>query len=125
MITVIGIFTDPALAEQVSDYLLANEFKSENIDLHTHSAGPAETDRVGDLFTHLFDDQADADHYATLGRNGTIVTVHALSTREAHEAVDAFNNHGAVDVSVDSTGNRSLVIEKITAPEFRLRGTII
>jgi|GEM_PF-1197298 len=120
MITVIGIFADPALAEQASDYLLANEFADENVDRHTPDATRSDEDRVGGLFNHLYENQDEAEHYASLAKYGTIVTVHAASTREAQEAVDAFNNHGAI--SVDANDTRSLLIEKIVVPELRLRG---
>ncbi len=122
MITVIGIFDNLNLAEQASDYLLANEFTPENVDIHTEGNGEAETDRVGNFFGHLVDDNYEAEHYATLGRSGTIVTVHANDTREAQEAADAFNNHGAIDVSLDdTTGNRTLIIHKPVDPAMRLR----
>ncbi|MFD0748849.1 hypothetical protein ACFQZS_01765 [Mucilaginibacter calamicampi] len=120
MITVIGIFANPALAEQAADYLLANEFENENIDRHTNDPTRAESDRVGNLFSHLYENQDEADHYASLARFGTIISVHAASTREAQEAVDALNNHGAI--SVDANDTRSLLIEKIIVPELRLRG---
>lgn len=122
MITVIGIFDGLNLAEQASEYLLANEFTPENVDMHTQSTGEAETDRIGNFFGHLFDDEHDAEHYATLARNGTVITVHANDTREAQEAVDVFNNHGAVEVDLDEpAGNRSLLINTIIDPERRLR----
>lgn len=122
MITVLGIFADINLAEQASEYLLANEFEPETIDIHTQGTGVAETDRVGNFFGHLFGDEPEAEHYATLARNGTVVTVHAVDTREAQEAVDAFNNHGAIKVDLDEpTGNRSLVINRLIDPALRLR----
>lgn len=120
MITVIGIFADPNLAEQAADYLLANEFEDERIDRHTHNAETATTDRIGNLFHHLYEDRERASHYASIARSGTIITVHAKSTREAQEAVDAFNNHGAVDVDADA--NRSLTFEKVVDDHLRLRG---
>ncbi len=120
MITVIGIFDDKALAEQVTEYLIANEFDNENIDVHADEAQPSSTDRIADFFNHVYDNGDEAAHYASLSRNGTIVTVHAASTREAQEAVDALNNHGAISVDADDT--RSLLIEKIVVPELRLRG---
>jgi hypothetical protein len=120
MITVIGIFADPNLAEQASDYLLANEFESENVDLHTHSESTTNADRVGSFFNHLYNDAVEANHYATLGRDGTVVTVHAASTREAQEAADVFNNHGAMEVNADES--RSLTIKQVVEQGKRLRG---
>jgi hypothetical protein len=122
MITVIGIFADLDLAEQASSYLLANEFTPENVDIHTEGTGEAETDRVGNFFGHIFDDNYEAEHYATLARSGTVITVHAVDTREAQEAVDVFNNHGAIEVDLDEpAGSRTLVINKIIDPAMRLR----
>lgn len=122
MITVIGIFADISLAEQASEYLLANEFEPENVDMHTQGTGVAETDSVGNFFGHLFGDEPEAEHYATLGRNGTVVTVHAANTREAQEAVDVFNNHGAIEVDLNEpTGNRSLIINRLIDHALRLR----
>ena len=120
MITVIGIFTDPALAEQAADYLLANDFEDERVDRHTHNAETATTDRIGNLFHHLYENRNEASHYSSIARSGTVITVHASSTREAQEAVDAFNNHGAVDV--DANANRSLTFEKVIDEHLRLRG---
>ena len=122
MITVIGIFADINLAEQASEYLLANEFEPENVDMHTQANGTAETDRVGNFFGHLFDNEHEAEHYATLARNGTLVTVHAASTREAQEAVDVFNNHGAIEVDLNEpASNRTLVLNKLIERSMRLR----
>ena len=120
MITVIGIFADPALAEQAADYLVANEFEDENVDRHHHDPANAEGDGIGNLFNHLYDNQDEAEHYASLARRGAVITVHAASTREAQEAADAFNNHGAIDV--DAYANKSLVIEKVIDKDLRLRG---
>ncbi len=120
MITVIGIFDDKALAEQAADYLIANDFNNENVDVHTDDEEVSQSDRIVDFFNHVYDNGNDAAHYASLSRKGTVVTVHAASAREAQEAVDAFNNHGAI--SVDANDTRSLLIEKIVIPEYRLRG---
>ncbi|MDP9081969.1 MAG: hypothetical protein M3O71_31530 [Bacteroidota bacterium] len=126
MITVIGIFENAELADEASSYLLANEFENENIDVHTSGSDAAEQDRVGDFFNHIYADGRQAAHYASLGRQGTVVTVHAISAREAQEAVDVLNNYGAVAVNATEENpggaeSRSQVIERIIAPENRLR----
>ena len=126
MITVIGIFENAELADEASSYLLANEFESENIDVHTSGSDAAGQERVGDFFNHIYADEKRAEHYASLGRQGTVVTVHAVSAREAQEAVDVLNNYGAIDVNAteenpSSAESRSQVIERIIAPESRLR----
>jgi len=123
MITVIGIFDRTELAEQAGSYLLANEFENEDVDIHTSDTHTDNEDRVGNFFTHLFDDERKAAHYASLGRQGSVVTVHALSIREAQEAADALNNHGAIEVEVDEKGNRtrSEMVERIIEPGNRLK----
>lgn len=120
MITVIGIFENPELADEASSYLLANDFESENIDIHTHADEP-ETDRIGNFFSHLFENEKEASHYASLGRTGSIVTIHAASTREAQEAVDVFNQYGAVEVDAEATDTRSLVVSQVVAQNMRLK----
>jgi hypothetical protein len=123
MITVIGIFENEGLAEDASSYLLGNEFTSENIDVHTNGDQVREQDPIGDFFSHLFDDEKQAAHYASLGRKGSIVTVHAISPREAQEAVDVLNNYGAMDVNAaDDSSSRSQMIERIVDDNKRLRG---
>lgn len=123
MITVIGIFEDINLAEEASSYLLGNEFASENIDIHTNGQQTEQGDRVGDFFSHLIDDEKQAAHFASLGRKGSIVTVHAISPREAQEAVDVLNNYVAIDVNAsDDSSSRSQMIERIVDDSKRLRG---
>jgi hypothetical protein len=123
MITVIGIFENEGLAEEASSYLLGNEFSSENIDIHTNGDQVSDQDRIGDFFSHLFDDEKQVAHYASLGRKGSIVTIHAISTREAQEAADVLNNYGAMDVNAsDDSSSHSQMIERIVDDGKRLRG---
>jgi hypothetical protein len=123
MITVIGIFERTELAEQASSYLLANQFEREDVDTHTSGPETDKEDRVGTFFTHLFDDERKAAHYASLGRRGSVITVHALSVREAQEAVDVLNNHGAIEVDADEEGNarRSEMVERVIEQSKRLK----
>ncbi|TSD67745.1 hypothetical protein FFF34_010255 [Inquilinus sp. KBS0705] len=124
MITVIGIFDDSKLAEEAGSYLLANQFTQERVDMHTHADNTNEPDRVGEFFSHLFEDEIKADHYATLARQGSVITVHALSAREAQEAVDVLNNYGAINVNANNEGAGlySQVIERIVTDDKRLKG---
>jgi hypothetical protein len=119
MITVIGIFDDFNLAEDASLYLLGNEFESENLDIHTVE----DNDRVAEFFNHLFEDKNEAAAHIAAALNGTIITVHALSVREAQEAVDVFNNYGALDVSIPGTRDTiSRIVERAVNHSVRLRG---
>jgi len=118
MITVIGIFKEFNLAEDASLYLLANDFKDEDIDLHL----VGKDERVGDFFNHLFEDKAEADAHINAAQNGTILTIHAQSTRDAQEAADVLNNYGAVDVSIPGDKQTlSRIVERAVNPSVRLR----
>lgn len=122
MITVVGIFEDANLAEEASSYLLGNLFASENLDVHTNGGTAEEHARISSFFDDLFDDEIKAEHFASLGRTGTIVTVHAVSAREAQEAADTLNNYGAIDVNAsDDSPSHSQLIERIVADDKRLR----
>lgn len=120
MITVIGIFDDHNLAEDAALYLQANDFIDENVDVYTHGTETDEHGRIGNFFHHILDDEKEAAHYATIGCRGSIVTVHAISAREAQEAVDVFNTYGAIDVNAMS----SKVVERVVDKDKRLRGAI-
>lgn len=123
MITVVEIFDDVNLAEEASSYLLANEFVQENIDVHTNGIQTDEHDKIGAFFGSLIDDEQQAAHFASLGRQGTIVTVHARSAREAQEAADALNNYGAINVDAnDNNPTHTQTIERIVADDKRLKG---
>ncbi|WP_428331489.1 hypothetical protein [Mucilaginibacter sp.] len=118
MITVIGIFEDHNLAEDASTYLLGNEFESENLDIHEVE----ETDDVANFFNHLFHDKAEAEAHIAAALHATIITIHALSVREAQEAVDVLNNYGAIDVSIPGSKQTiSRIIERVVSPATRLR----
>ena len=123
MITVIGIFDRTELAEQASSYLLANEFEREDVDIHTSGSDADKEARVNAFFSHLFDSEQKGAHYASLSKNGSVVTVHALSVREAQEALDALNNHGAIEVNADEQGNevRSEMVERVIEESKRLK----
>jgi len=119
MITVIGIFKEFNLAEDASLYLLANDFKDEDIDLHLADKG----ERVSDFFNHLFENKTEADAHIAAAQNGAILTIHAQSIREAQEAADALNNYGALDVSIPGDKKTlSKIVEQAVNPGVRLRG---
>jgi hypothetical protein len=119
MITVVGIFQEFNLAEDASLYLLANDFLEENVDLHPVE----ETDRVEEFFNQLFEDEGEAAAHLAAAHNGTIVTIHALSIREAQEAVDVLNNYGALDVTVPGSKIAlSRIVERAVNDSVRLRG---
>jgi hypothetical protein len=118
MITVIGIFETRELADEAASYLLANEFKSEDVDVHQAEA----PERVAEFFDHLFDDPKEAAAHTTAAINGTIVTIHAQSIRDAQEAVDVMNNYGGIDVSIPGSQEvLSRIVERAVNSSVRLR----
>jgi hypothetical protein len=118
MITVIGIFEKYELAEEAVSYLLANEFETENIDLHKVES----TERIADFFNQLFDDQSTAAAHTEAALNGTIVTVHAFSVMEAQEAVDVLNNYGGIQVTIPGSEEvLSRIVERAVNSNVRLR----
>ncbi|SDD35719.1 hypothetical protein SAMN05216464_101513 [Mucilaginibacter pineti] len=118
MITVIGIFEARELADEAASYLLANEFKSEDVDVHQAEA----PEKVAKFFDHLFEDRSAAASHTAAAINGTIVTIHAQSTREAQEAVDVLNNYGGIDVSIPGSEEvLSRIVERAVNSSVRLR----
>lgn len=118
--TVIGIFKNPAQAQEAKSYLLANGFINQNIDVSNHNnqseygtnqmnentIEEGVGDRISNFFKNLFTDENDASSHITAARTGTIVTVHADTSAEASHAAEALNEYGAIDVN-DMDANHS------------------
>ena len=121
--TVIGIFETEYAAHNARNYLLFNGFTDANVDIRVSSSRAAQTetvetededllDKIGNFFKELFsgDDEAIAQ-YSEAGKRGPIVTVHAATLEEAEAAMQALDEHGAVDVNEryasDTTGQVS------------------
>ncbi len=113
--TVIGIFDNASEAQQALQQLLSNGFSENNIDISTANSGTGNTsgsmgsssgsshshnddDSFSGFFRSLFDSNDDADRYTTVGRSGSIITVHAQSSQEAERAAEILDDNGAVDV---------------------------
>ena len=138
--TVIGIFTSSSHAQDAVEYLAANGFGRENIDIRTSqgaATGPAAgadyqvEDPIGDFFRGLFGHSvSEASRYTEAGRNGTIVTVHAEGRDEADAAARILDNYGAADLDEredldtavqDDSRLRSRVIDRRLEDGMRLR----
>lgn len=138
--TVVGIFNSSSQAQDAVEYLSANGFERENLDIRTSQAGSLASstandvevsDPIGDFFSSIFGPGvAEASKYTEAGRNGTIVTVHAGSREEADVAARVLDNHGAVDVDerieagssgFDASRLRSRVIDAKVEDRLRLR----
>lgn len=126
--TVIGIFTVSEKAQEAADYLVANGFDRGDIDIRTSQVAGTNVastevdvvDPVGDFFRGIFGNSvSDAERYTEAGRNGTIVTVHALSGEQADVAARILDNYGAADVDEHADGDAPLT------GESRLRSRII
>ncbi|WP_134090875.1 YsnF/AvaK domain-containing protein [Olivibacter sp. XZL3] len=155
--TVIGVFQYTSEAQEAKKYLLANGFTEANIDIATNYSQAGEEperdedffDKMGDFFTNLFGDkEEDVARYTEASRNGTVVTVHAMSADEAEVAGRVLDNYGAVDVneyaekyrgattdtSTDLAGSASIPVieeemhvgkQEVETGGVRLRSTII
>lgn len=138
--TVIGIFSSSSQAQDAVEYLTANGFDRENLDIRTSQAGSLESsvganmevsDPIGNFFSSIFSPSvSDASRYTEAGRNGTIVTVHAISHEQADVAARILDNHGAADVdeqidegAFESSESRlhSRIVDGIVEDRFRLR----
>lgn len=138
--TVIGIFNSSSKAQDAVEYLTANGFDRENLDIRTSQAGSTEvsgsddvevSDPIGDFFSGIFGPGvSDASRYTEAGRNGTIVTVHASSREQADVAARILDNHGAADVdehaasgaaSADGSRLRSRIVDGTVEDRLRLR----
>ena len=89
---------------------MSNGFTADQIDIKTSSTPlNADTslskdddgaDGISGFFKNLFgDDDDEVTRYSEAGRQGTIVTVHALTNTQAEEAADILDEYGAVDVN--------------------------
>lgn len=63
--------------------------------------------RIGNFFSSLFDDNTEAQRYSEIGRNSTIVTVHASSVEEADRAADILDECGAVNTDQQTDYNHA------------------
>ena len=111
--TVIGIFKNPAQAQEAKSHLLANGFTDHNIDVSNHNSSSNYNsgemhdstteegvgDRISNFFKNLFTDEDESSSHITAARTGTIVTVHAETSAEADRASEALNEYGAIDVN--------------------------
>ena len=116
--TVIGIFDNASEAQTAVDQLVNKGFNRSNIDLSagtnsdmTNSSSSQTQEFVDDtkdtgsgighFFSSLFgsDDDEDTKKYATVANQGSIVTVHADTDKDAERAADLLDEAGAVDVN--------------------------
>ncbi len=121
--TVIGIFNSTPSAMEAKQYLLANGYRDEDVDISVPQVDRNEpsakrrnedgrnedyTDSVGDFFDDLFgNDENEASRHTEAGRQGTIVTVHARSVNEATAAAKALDRFGATDINDQDRQNQN------------------
>ncbi len=63
--------------------------------------------QIGNFFSNLFDDDTEAQRYSEMGKNSTLVTVHANSTEEADRAADILDECGAVNTDQQTDYNHA------------------
>jgi stress response protein YsnF len=104
--TVIGFFDDASDAQRAVERLQSEGISRQYVDVTRGDAGTTtvsndrhEESGITRFFKSLFgDDNDDADRYSKVGRNSTIVTVHAQTEDEAERAADLLDDCGAIDV---------------------------
>jgi stress response protein YsnF len=108
MQTVIGIFDSVQEAQSAVAKLVSSGFGQNNIDISaqgsaadsaTSAAHQGDHDGIGGFFRSLFGGNDEHRTYAQVARRSTVVTVHASSPKEAEQARDILDWHGAVDVN--------------------------
>jgi stress response protein YsnF len=138
--TVIGFFDDASDAQRAVERLEREGISRQYVDVSRGNAGNAGTTDVSNdreeesgisrFFKSLFgDDSDDADRYSKVGRNSTMVTVHAQTDNEAERAADLLDDCGAIDVderaaqygytSTSSNPDRSSGREERTIPNIQ------
>ncbi|MCU7551182.1 YsnF/AvaK domain-containing protein [Chitinophagaceae bacterium LB-8] len=139
--TVLGFFDDASDAQRAVERLQSAGISRQYVDVSRGDAGTTnvshdreEESGITRFFKSLFGgDSDDADRYSKVGRNSTIVTVHALTDEEAERAADLLDDCGAIDVdersaqygytsassSPDSSLNRDSDTEERTIPNIR------
>jgi hypothetical protein len=104
--TVLGFFDDASDAQRAVERLQSAGISRQYVDVSRGDAGTTnvshdreEESGITRFFKSLFGgDSDDADRYSKVGRNSTIVTVHALTDEEAERAADLLDDCGAIDV---------------------------
>jgi stress response protein YsnF len=104
--TVVGFFDDATDAQRAVDRLQNEGISRQYVDVSRGDAGTStvsndreEESGITRFFKSLFgDDSDDADRYSKVGRNSTMVTVHAQTDDEAERAADLLDDCGAIDV---------------------------
>ena len=108
--TVIGIFKNSTEAQNAKQYLMSKGFSDEIIDISsqtgTEISGKSEQaaheedfgDKLSRFFNDLFRNETEGSKYSKAASSGTVVTVHAASSDQAHMAADILDDYGAVNV---------------------------
>jgi len=114
--TVVSLFDSASEAQKAVEELIDEGFTRDQIDVSAQSATNTlnntdvssrekeDDDSIGGFFRSLFGGNDDADKYTNVARNsGSIVTVHATSSEEAHRAAEILDDCGAIDVDERSS----------------------
>lgn len=116
--TVVGIFDTAAEAQNAAQQLQAAGFSLDHVDVATRGAQSTQattadsthtgdiSDNIGNFFSNLFgsDDDEDTRRYSHVARStGSVVTVHAHSSENAHRAAEILDAAGAIDVNERAT----------------------
>ena len=109
--TVVGIFDTATEAQSAVQALVNSGFNRDQIDLsartgdstqsYTDDTDSHDEGGIGGFFSSLFgtnDGDNRRQNYETVGKRGSIVTVHVDESDDAEQAADILDEYGAVDV---------------------------
>ncbi|HXI00731.1 MAG TPA: PRC-barrel domain-containing protein [Sphingobacteriaceae bacterium] len=97
--TVIGVYEHTNLAQAAVEYLSKYGFKSDNMSISARSADEDNNKGITGFFRSLFQDDDEVHKYSEAARTGAVVTVNAFSDKEAEEAAEILDQHGAINMN--------------------------
>lgn len=110
--TVVGVFDYTNAAQTAIEYLLANDFKRNQIDISSKALdeefGFSKNDDTSltNWFKSVFGNENDAKTYTDIAKTRCVVTVHTESIEQAERAAEILDNHGALEVEDSLHGAR-------------------
>ena len=101
--TVVAIYNSMNEVQNAKNQLLNNGFSSNDIDISSGNAYPANSDSeesgVSRFFRNLFGNNDDKrERYLKVAEQNYLITVHAHSDEEAQKATKLLDDYGAIDV---------------------------
>lgn len=110
--TVVGVFDYTNAAQTAIEYLLAQDFKRNQIDISSKALDeqfgfPKNDDSsLTSWFKSVFGNDNDAKTYTDIAKTRCIVTVHTENIDDAERAAEILDHHGALEVEDSYANNK-------------------